>query len=205
MKYYTKDQLDQVAAGFLNHDIIAFPTDTVYGVGVVYGGLEDLNRLKKAKSRPETKPIPMMFSSVHQMEQIADLTSSAKKIAGAFLPGALTLIVPLKKDVNREFTNGLDSVAVRIPNDDFILELIEKIGRPLFVSSANVSGHPTALYYEDALHDLPNIQGIVKGECQKLQASTIVDCTKEKPVILREGPISLKEIESVLRSESAGF
>lgn len=198
MNYYTKKQLDEVAAAFLNHDIIAFPTDTVYGVGVVYGSLEDLNRLKKAKSRPETKPIPMMFSSCDQIEQIAFMTENAKKIAEAFLPGALTLIVPLKETVNKEFTNGLDSVAVRIPKDDFILELINKINRPLFVSSANISGHPTALYYEDALHDLPNIQGIVKGECQKLEASTIVDCTKDEPVILREGPICLEEIQSVL-------
>ena len=71
MKEYTKNQVHEVACAFNEHKIIALPTDTVYGVGVKYGNLDDLERLKRAKHRPETKPIPMMVSNVEQMKQVA--------------------------------------------------------------------------------------------------------------------------------------
>lgn len=198
MKIYTQKDEQKVANAFLAHDVLAIPTDTVYGVGVVYGDLNDLSRLKHAKHRPETKPIPMMVASASQMKQIAKVDARTEKIIDAFLPGPLTLILPLREDVSKEYTNGKNTVAVRIPDAPFILNVIQRLNKPLLVSSANISGRPAAITFDQAKENLPNIDGIVQGQCQQGMASTIVDCTKEQLAILREGPISLSELENVI-------
>ena len=144
----------------------------------------------------ETKPIPVMCSSTDQVEKLAFINEDTRKIMEAFLPGALTLILPIK-DMNPAFTNGKDTIAIRIPDDSFVLQVIEKVGSPLFVTSANQSGNPTSLSYEQAKNELPNIDGIVYGTCRALQASTILDCTGEIR-ILREGPITIDMIRGVL-------
>ena len=192
MKEYTKNQVHEVACAFNEHKIIALPTDTVYGVGVKYGNLEDLERLKRAKHRPETKPIPMMVSNVALVDE------RIEKIVAKFLPGALTLVVNVKDSVDSVYTNGLSTIAIRIPDEKFILDVIDQLNCPILVTSANQSGEKTALTSDDVYEQLPKIDGIVLGTCKALQASTIVDCTKEKLQILRPGPISLEELESVL-------
>ena len=197
MKKYTKKDIEQVVAAFESHDIIAFPTDTVYGVGVKYGNLEDLSRLKNAKHRPEEKPIPMMVSKVEQIEQIAYINEYTKKMIHKFMPGALTIVVRLKDEISREFTNGKDTIAIRMPDDDFVLSIMDRLNCPLMVSSANMSGEPTALTMEDALHQLPHIDGIVEGECKQLMASTIVDCTSDCLKILRPGPITEEMLKNI--------
>lgn len=198
MKTYSKEEINAVADALQNHKIIALPTDTVYGVGVMYGDLNDLQRLKNAKHRPETKPIPMMVSSIEHMEQVAVVDERVKKIAEQFLPGALTLVLKVKDSVPKEYTNGLDTIAIRIPDEPFILHVIDELNAPLLVTSANQSGAKTALTSDDVLDQLPDIDGLVLGKCRALQASTIVDCTQENLKILREGPITLEQLESCL-------
>ena len=121
-----------------------------------------------------------------------------EKIAAKFLPGALTLVVNVKDSVDSAYTNGLSTIAIRIPDEKFILDVIDELNCPILVTSANQSGEKTALTSDDVYEQLPKIDGIVLGTCKALQASTIVDCTKEKLQILRPGPISLEELESVL-------
>lgn len=198
MKMYTQDQLDQVVDAFQAHKVLALPTDTVYGVGVLYGDLADLDHLKHAKHRPETKPIPMMVSNLEQMKQIAKVDARTEKLVQTFLPGPLTLVLPVSETLDLAYTNGKNTVAVRIPDEPFVLAVIEKLGKPLLVSSANVSGKPAAVSYQEAMDNLPNIDGIIQGECKQLEASTIVDCTQDKLSILRPGPILLKELTNCL-------
>ena len=198
MKEFTMNQVHEVAQELNEHKIIALPTDTVYGVGVKYGDLNDLERLKQAKHRPETKPIPMMVSNIEQMKQVAMVDKRVEKIAQHFLPGALTLVLPVKECVDAAYTNGLSTIAIRIPDEPFILKVIDEINTPLLVTSANQSGQKTALTSDDVYEQLPKIDGIVLGTCKALKASTIVDCTKESLTILREGPISLEELNSVI-------
>ncbi|MDM8292155.1 L-threonylcarbamoyladenylate synthase [Faecalicoccus pleomorphus] len=198
MRTYSKEEINAVADALQNHKIIALPTDTVYGVGVMYGDLKDLQRLKNAKHRPETKPIPMMVSSIEHMEQVAVVDERVKKIAEHFLPGALTLVLRVKEEVPAEYTNGLETIAVRIPDEPFILKVIDVLNTPLLVTSANQSGAKTALTSDDVFEQLPDIDGIVLGTCRALQASTIVDCTQEKLKILRPGPIALEQLEACL-------
>ncbi|NJE40066.1 threonylcarbamoyl-AMP synthase [Faecalicoccus pleomorphus] len=198
MRTYSKEEINAVADALQNHKIIALPTDTVYGVGVMYGDLKDLQRLKNAKHRPETKPIPMMVSSIEHMELVAVVDERVKKIAEQFLPGALTLVLKVKDNVPKEYTNGLDTIAIRIPDEPFILRVIDELNTPLLVTSANQSGAKTALTSDDVFEQLPDIDGIVLGTCRALQASTIVDCTQEKLKILRPGPITLEQLEACL-------
>lgn len=198
MRTYSKEEINAVADALQNHKIIALPTDTVYGVGVMYGDLKDLQRLKNAKHRPETKPIPMMVSSIEHMEQVAVVDERVKKIAERFLPGALTLVLRVKEEVPAEYTNGLETIAIRIPDEPFILKVIDVLNTPLLVTSANQSGAKTALTNDDVFEQLPDIDGIVLGTCRALQASTIVDCTQEKLKILRPGPITLEQLEACL-------
>lgn len=198
MKMYTQDQLDQVVDAFQAHKVLALPTDTVYGVGVLYGDLADLDHLKHAKHRPETKPIPMMVSNLEQMKQIAKVDARTEKLVQTFLPGPLTLVLPVSETLDLAYTNGKKTVAVRIPDEPFVLAAIEKLGKPLLVSSANVSGKPAAVSYQEAMDNLPNIDGIIQGECKQLEGSTIVDCTQDKLSILRPGPILLKELTNCL-------
>lgn len=198
MRTYSKEEINAVADALQNHKIIALPTDTVYGVGVMYGDLKNLQRLKNAKHRPETKPIPMMVSSIEHMEQVAVVDERVKKIAEHFLPGALTLVLRVKEEVPAEYTNGLETIAVRIPDEPFILKVIDVLNTPLLVTSANQSGAKTALTSDDVFEQLPDIDGIVLGTCRALQASTIVDCTQEKLKILRPGPITLEQLEACL-------
>ena len=202
MKQYTQDQIHEVVKAFKDHEIIAIPTDTVYGVGVMYGDLDALHNLKHAKHRPETKPIPMMVSKLEQLEGIAIIDERTKLIAKHFLPGALTLVLPVDPRLDKSYNNGLETIAIRIPDEEFVLSLIDELDTPLLVTSANQSGAPTALKYEDVLEQLPNIDGTVLGKCRALQASTIVDCTKEDLKILREGPISLEELVCVIENKS---
>ncbi|HIW17800.1 MAG TPA: threonylcarbamoyl-AMP synthase [Candidatus Faecalicoccus intestinipullorum] len=198
MRTYQKEQIKEVAQAFQDHQILAVPTDTVYGVGVLYGDLKDLERLKHAKHRPETKPIPMMVSNIEQMKQIAQVDRRIEQIASRFLPGALTLVLRVKETVPKAYTNGLDTIAIRIPDEDFLLQVIQELNAPLLVTSANQSGAKTAICSEDVFEQLPNIDGIVLGRCKALQASTIVDCTQEELTILRPGPITLEQLKEAI-------
>jgi L-threonylcarbamoyladenylate synthase len=199
MKIYTQNQIEETVEALKNHNSVALPTDTVYGLAVLYGDLKDLQHLKVLKDRDANKPIPFMVNTVEMMETIAQVDERTKKIVDTFLPGALTLVLPVLPSLDRTYTNGKDTIAIRIPDEPFILQVIEKLKTPLLVSSANQSGQPAALSVEQVQEQLPNVDVIVSGQCARQQASTIVDCTKEELVILREGPISLEELNRSLK------
>lgn len=199
MKQYTAKDIEAMVNAFQKGEVLAFPTDTVYGVGVRYGNKKALERLKAMKHRDQNKPIPMMCSNLEQVKSLIEpLSPMALAIAQAFLPGPLTLIVALKPDVDRFYTNGKDTIALRIPNAPVLLSILDGLDAPLMVSSANVSGQPAALNQEQAKAMLPDLDGILDGECKEMQASTIVDCTQDTPKILREGPISLVQIQEAI-------
>ncbi|WP_348665006.1 L-threonylcarbamoyladenylate synthase [Dubosiella newyorkensis] len=194
MKKLTWDDTEEIVEGLNQHKIYAFPTDTVYGVGVAYGDLNDLTSLKHTKHRPEEKPIPMMVSNLEQIESVAQIDPLTKWLIKEWMPGAFTIVLPLKQNVSKEYTNGKDTIAIRMPDSAKLLGLIERLGRPMMVSSANQSGEASALTYEEAAQALPMIEGVVDGQCLGGVASTIVSCSNGIPVVLREGPIRKEEI-----------
>ena len=118
---YEKEQLSEIIAAVQAGQTIAFPTDTVYGLGVISTDAQALERLKAAKGRPDSKPIPTMVASVEQLRTVACVDERAEKIAEAFLPGALTMVMKRQADLPEYMTNGWETIGVRMPDDAFVL------------------------------------------------------------------------------------
>ena len=201
---YEKEQLSEIIAAVQAGQTIAFPTDTVYGLGVISTDAQALERLKAAKGRPDSKPIPTMVASVEQLRTVACVDERAEKIAEAFLPGALTMVItwvlgPSKGVLPEYMTNGWETIGVRMPDDAFVLALIAGCGAPMLVSSANRSGEATGTTFEEVMRQLDGrIDGIVKGTCGCMSASTIIDLSQDEVKVLREGPITKAQIEEAL-------
>ena len=196
---YEKEQLSEIIAAVQAGQTIAFPTDTVYGLGVISTDAQALERLKAAKGRPDSKPIPTMVASVEQLRTVACVDERAEKIAEAFLPGALTMVMKRQADLPEYMTNGWETIGVRMPDDAFVLALIAGLGKPMLVTSANRSGEKTGTTFEEVMEQLDGrIDGIVRGTCGCLSASTIIDLSQDEVKVLREGPITKAQIEEAL-------
>ncbi len=195
---YQKEDQAVVAELLKEGEVIAFPTDTVYGLGVVYYNENALMRLKEAKGRPEAKPIPTMVADVGQIEKIAFVEPKAKALIQAFMPGAFTIILKKREDLPAYVTNGFPTIGIRMPDDDFVLGLIRACEVPLLVTSANLSDYPSAVTDHEVLDQLDGrIDGIVMGKSKATQASTIVDVSDGSLQIIRSGLITEAEIRRI--------
>ena len=190
-----KKDLEETVELLKSGAVVAFPTDTVFGIGVIYNDATAIDKMKKAKGRDASKPFPLMVADLKQLEEVAFVNDRERRIAEKYTPGALTLVLKRRDTVSRESVNGFDTIAIRIPDDRFVLKLLKKTG-PMFVTSANISGQPAACNEKEVLRQLDGrIEAVVKGKAKTGVASTIIDCTGEKLKCLREGTISYKEIE----------
>lgn len=190
-----KKEFDETVDLLKSGDIVAFPTDTVFGIGVIYNNGDAVEKMKKAKGRDAAKPFPLMVASERQLEEVACIGERERKIIRKYTPGALTLVLKRKDTVNRDFVNGFDTVAIRIPDDAYVLKLLRKTG-PMFVTSANLSGQKAADTDREVMEQLDGrIAAVVRGKARSGVASTIIDCTGEQLKCLREGTLSFREIE----------
>lgn len=185
-----------------NHGVIAFPTETVMGLGVLYNDFEAYQKLNKVKERPEDKPYTMMVDNIEQIEQYAFVNEQVKKIIKAFMPGSLTILLKVKSDVVPAYvTHGTNIIGIRIPSNIEARELLGAINLPLLVPSANKSGCAPALTSKQVEEIFgQEVDFIMSGEACGGQASTIVDLTKETPKVVRQGPILEEEIIRVWNS-----
>ena len=119
-KLMTRKNINEAVECLASGGVVSFPTDTVYGLGVVYDQKEALERLKQSKGRPENKPIPMMISKIDQLKDLAYISEEASKLIHAFMPGAFTIILKKKETVEDYITNGFSTIGCRIPEDEFI-------------------------------------------------------------------------------------
>lgn len=179
--------------------IVAFPTDTVYGVGALAFDNAAIESIYTAKDRPIEKAIPILIGDLSDLEKVAeDIPDMALHFAARFWPGPLTCIVP-KKQTLPPAVSATSTVAVRIPDHPDARTLLRAAG-PMAVTSANLSGQPspsTALdVYQQLNGRIPLI--LDGGKTPGGVPSTLVDCTGDEPVILREGPISLDKLRSLL-------
>jgi L-threonylcarbamoyladenylate synthase len=182
--------------------LVAFPTDTVYGVGAVVWNVQAVGKLYEAKLRPADKAIPVLLADASQLSLIAaHLSRDALCLAEHFWPGPLTLVVPRAEGVPDEVTAGGASVAVRVPDHDLARALIRAAGAPLAATSANLSGQPSPVTAQDVLAQLGDRIPLVLdgGPCPGGAPSTVVDLTGPAPVLLRPGPLSMDDILSALR------
>jgi len=179
--------------------LVAFPTDTVYGVGALPSHRQAVAQLYEIKGRDSAKAIPILLSDPSELDQVAVAVSDmAQRLAQRFWPGPLTLVVPIQPSLPEEISSGA-TVGVRMPDHSVALELMRQTG-PLAVTSANLSGATSSVTAQEVLEQLGGrIQLILDGgRAPGGSSSTVVDCTGPEPKILRLGPVSLDEILEAL-------
>lgn len=178
----------------LNPDfIVLYPTDTLYGLGVDATDARMIERLKGLKGRGNEKHISIAVSDLEMMRAYAEVTPLAERLADAFLPGKLTLVLT-PKNLPEELGTGTGEIGVRIPDHDQALGLIRVLGVPITATSANVSGMPTEHTPEKILAQFGTKAGMITnvidgGELPPSEPSTVVDARGDTPIIIREGAI----------------
>ncbi|MDH5695555.1 MAG: L-threonylcarbamoyladenylate synthase [Dehalococcoidia bacterium] len=183
--------------------IVAFPTDTVYGLGAGIGIRQAVERVYQVKQRPRNMALPLLLADTTQIAEVAEpVPSIAWLLADKFLPGALTIVLHKSKSVPDIITGGSATVAVRIPAHPVPVALAQGLGTPIVGTSANLSGKPSPLTADEVYSQLGDKVDLVidGGRCPGGMESTIVDVTGETPIVLREGAISTEELEQVCHS-----
>lgn len=179
--------------------LVAFPTDTVYGIAAGLFNTLGIDRLYEAKARSANKAIAVLLGDLEQVSQLTPgLTPSAQRLAARFWPGALTLVVPKHPNLPANLS-PLPTVGVRMPDHAFARALMRAAG-PLATSSANISGESNTLTAQQVLEQLEGRLELVLdgGPVPGGVPSTVVDCTQDPPKILRQGAISEEEIAAAL-------
>ena len=182
-------------------ELVAIPTETVYGLGANGLDEEAVAKIFQAKGRPQDNPLILHICGPEQIELFCHhIPQSAYDLAAAFWPGPLTLVLPARDVVPRRTTGGLDTVAVRCPDNAVTREIIRLSGVPIAAPSANISGKPSTTTAQHVLHDHDGkIAAIVDGgPCRVGVESTIVDLTEDRPRLLRPGGIGPEQLLAVL-------
>ena len=176
---------------------VAFPTETVYGLGADALNSSAVEKIFKAKNRPADNPLIVHISSNDMLNMVAkDIPETARKLMDSFWPGPLTIILKRTDVVPDITTGGLDTVAVRMPSHDVALALIREAGVPIAAPSANTSGRPSPTKAAHVIQDMDGrIDAIIKGDDSRIgMESTVMDLTVTPPTLLRPGGLSLEEI-----------
>lgn len=194
MKRYKQNETDELAEILKKDGVISVPTDTVYGLCARMNSKKAHDNLMIVKNRPSEKAFPVMCADEEQIKSIAIVDERVEKIIHAFMPGPITLILPVKQGIPEYVNNGLNTIAVRMATSKALEELIRKTESPIFMSSANRSREPVCTSLDEIEKFCPSLDAMMEGNVSFGKASTIVDCTTDEIKILREGPISMKQI-----------
>ena len=198
---FSTQSLPDAAKALSDGQLVSFPTETVYGLGADATNDEAVAKIYHAKGRPSFNPLIAHIASLTQAKEIGVFDERALRLAEAFWPGALTIIVPLKPSsgISHLVTAGLDTVALRLPAPSLVRDLIAKAGVPIAAPSANISGKisPTLAAHVDA--DLGSSCAYILdgGACEAGVESTIIDCSQEDLAILRPGPVTHERIAAI--------
>lgn len=191
-----------LAAGIIaDGGLVAFPTETVYGLGADALNAEAVGKVYAAKGRPSDNPMIVHIASKADFARLTPyITEDMEKLMEAFWPGPLTMVVPRKPLIPDTTTGGLNTVGIRMPDHLVALELISKSGCPIAAPSANLSGKPSPTVAQHVVDDLDGrVDAILcSNDCQVGIESTVIDMTGERPMILRPGVITKKDFEEVL-------
>jgi L-threonylcarbamoyladenylate synthase len=193
------DSIEQASDLLRSGELVAFPTETVYGLGADARNPEAIARIFVAKGRPSDNPLIVHVASIESMRSCGIMDERAMKLAQACMPGPLTLVIPADPSIPANARAGLPTVAVRIPDHPVALALISRTG-PLVAPSANLSGHPSPTTAEHVYNDLAGrIAAVLDGgPCRVGIESTVIDLSGPQGVILRPGEIGREEIERIL-------
>ena len=195
----TKTNIEKAAQTVKEGGLVVYPTETVYGLGCDPLNAKAITRLLEVKGE-RNKPLPILAASIANAEKVAFVSPNGKKLAEKFWPGSLTMVFPKKPVLPDVVTFGLDSVGLRIPDNGVALDLVRLSGGLLVGSSANRTGEAPPREVQKLSGELKAMVDVVLdgGATAHGMPSTVADLTQETPRILREGPVSLKELLAAL-------
>jgi L-threonylcarbamoyladenylate synthase len=195
-------QSPTIAARFILHgEIVAFPTETVYGLGAHIFNLEAIRKIFAAKGRPADNPL---IAHIHDLAQLESITSAIPVIAHnlieQFFPGPLTLVLPKSESVPSIATAGLKTIAVRMPKHMIAQQFLRACQVPIVAPSANLSGRPSPTTWRAVKNELDGRIGcLLRGDQSQVGLeSTVVDCTGKLPVVLRTGAVTLEKLQTLI-------
>lgn len=181
-KQVVDKQITEAVRILKNGGVIAYPTDTIYGIGCDVLNQKAIKKVFELKGREYSKPLSIACLDVHMVKEYAYVSAEIEKIIKGLLPGPFTLLLRKKKPISNLVTADLDKVGVRIPDNQLCLKTIKEFGRPIITTSANISGKEEITNYQNI--QIP-VDFIVKGKCKFNQSSTLFDPENKK--ILRKG------------------
>ena len=200
-KEINSDELKQVVQALNENKIVIFPTETVYGIGGNALNEQVVEKLYQAKKREARKPISVLVKNKIAIKDIAYVSDSVAKIVDAFMPGPLTLVLKKRDNISSVLTAGSDTVGVRIPKNKIALSILDRLNYPLATSSANISGTANSVDFAKLITEFKNDVAIfIKGDVSSdLQASTVAIVDNGKVNILREGKITLSDLQEAIK------
>lgn len=200
-----KEKIKLAARILKEGGLVAFPTDTVYGLAADAGNAEAVKKIYKVKKRPRANPLPILIAQKIDLKKYIktrnpDESRAIKKLTDKFWPGPLTLVLKKKKNISDIVTAGLPRVGVRVAAHPVVSRLIETLGRPLAVTSANISDKKSPATADAVKKYFNNkIELILDGGKTKLgRESTVLNCTISPPTLLRSGAISKNTLEKII-------
>ncbi len=200
MKTLVTSSINKAADFIKKGEVVAFPTETVYGLGANVYDDKAIKKIFIAKRRPIDNPLIVHISNVTQIHSLVKrLNKCARMIIENFFPGPITIILEKNDVISELVSGGLNTIAIRMPSLELSRKFIEECGVPLAAPSANLSGSPSPTSWKHVVKDLNGrIPCILKGpKCEIGIESTVVDCTRNKPIILRPGIISIEDLQKI--------
>lgn len=201
-----ESQLDHAAEVIRQGGLVAFPTETVYGLGANTFDIKAIENIYKAKGRPSDNPLIVHIAEPEDLKGLVrSVPSSAEMLMDAFWPGPLTMIMPKSDKIPSRITAGLDTVAIRMPSHPIARALIKKCGVPIAAPSANSSGRPSPTLAKHVIEDLSGKIDVIidGGSAQVGLESTVLDVTVDPPMILRPGGITREQLTALLGNVAA--
>ncbi|MFN7621581.1 MAG: L-threonylcarbamoyladenylate synthase, partial [Acidobacteriota bacterium] len=195
MKTELTKSVESAARYIIEGEVVAFPTETVYGLGANIFNEAAIAKIFAAKGRPSDNPLIAHIATLDQLLSLArEIPPAARLLIDRFFPGPLTVVLPKLPAVPMIATAGLETIGVRMPDHPLAIELLRACGLPLVAPSANLSGRPSPTTWQAVLEDLEGrIACILQGEPTRVGLeSTVVDCTAAVPTLLRAGAITLE-------------
>ncbi len=197
-KVYESKDYHHIVEDLFAGQVVGFPTETVYGLAIVYNNEEAFRRLYEIKNRSIHKPISMMVSNRFMMSHVAHINFKQKKIIDHFMPGPLTVILKAKSNLPDFVTFHYATIGIRIPTNKVALDILKDVKVPLLVTSANLSNEPSLMTSQEVLEKFDGkIASLIQEDALMGKASTVVDLTSETIKVLREGPILKEKLDKV--------
>ncbi len=202
-KNYSKEDIKITVEALGNGEIVILPTDTVYGIAADAFNDEAIKKIYKLKNREFSNPCNILVSNINMIRSaVKEISKEEERIIKKFFPGALTIIFDKNKNISDVITANKKTVGIRIPDNKFLIEVINEFGRPIVATSLNLAGKESMVNLDNLSNDFKEKADLIvdEGNTKGGIASTIIKINSGKVEILREGPISKEELEECIKS-----